>query len=120
MIVFIVWLLIGIWVYKDAERRGKSGILWFFVILLLGLIGIIIWLVVRPPIGGDPNQQAGSGRICPDCGRSIPMDARICPYCTKVFHDDHMTQQPTLKYCPHCGSRNKIDATFCEKCGSQI
>jgi len=23
------------------------------------------------------------GRMCPTCGRPIPMDARICPYCAK-------------------------------------
>jgi len=24
-------------------------------------------------------------RICPNCGRSIPVDARICPYCKRDF-----------------------------------
>jgi len=27
------------------------------------------------------------GRICPNCGRSIPFDANICPYCSKRFED---------------------------------
>lgn len=25
------------------------------------------------------------GRTCPNCGRSIPMDAHLCPYCTTQF-----------------------------------
>lgn len=29
--------------------------------------------------------SAYSGRICPNCGRPIPMDANICPYCGKNF-----------------------------------
>lgn len=45
---FIIWILIGIWVYKDAEKRGKSGVLWLILVIILGIIGLIIWLVVRP------------------------------------------------------------------------
>ena len=81
---FVIWILVAIWVYRDAEKRGSSGVLWLLIIIILGIIGIIIWLVVRPPIGGHPKEQA-SGRICPNCGRPIPMDARVCPYCGKQF-----------------------------------
>jgi len=86
LIWFIIFIAIGIWVYKDAEKRGKSGALWLIIVILLGIIGIIIWLLVRPPIGGYQQQPAPStGRMCPSCGRPIPMDARICPYCGKRF-----------------------------------
>ena len=65
LIWFIVFIAIAIWVYKDAERRGKSGALWLIIVILLGLIGIIIWLIVRPPIGGEPRQPThGTGRMC--------------------------------------------------------
>lgn len=26
-------------------------------------------------------------RICPNCGKHIPFDAKICPYCSKKFKD---------------------------------
>jgi hypothetical protein len=78
IIWFIVWILVAIWVYKDAEKRGKSGVLWLIIVILLGLIGLIIWLVVR-------GEKSGSSRHCPNCGRGIPEDARICPYCNKKF-----------------------------------
>lgn len=83
LIPIIIGLLIGIWVYKDAEKRGKSGILWFFIVLVLGIIGLIIWIVVRPPIGGEKGAEPD--RRCPNCGRAIPTDARVCPYCNKNF-----------------------------------
>ena len=85
LIPFIIWIVLGIWVYKDAEKRGKSGILWFIIILILGIVGLIIWLVVRPPIGGE--KAAASDRKCPNCGRPIPMYARACPYCAKNFEE---------------------------------
>ena len=91
IIWFVIWILIAIWVYRDAEKRGSSGALWLIIVILLGLIGIIIWLVVRPPIGGAPTQQAQQAqqpeRRCPNCGRPIPMDARVCPYCSKKFDE---------------------------------
>ena len=85
IIWFIIFIAIAIWVYKDAEKRGSSGALWLILVILLGIIGIIIWLIVRPPIGGKPGQQPGTGRMCPNCGRPIPMDAQVCPYCGKQF-----------------------------------
>jgi len=48
VIWLVIWLLVGIWVYRDAESRGASGVLWLLVVLVLGIIGLIIYLVVRP------------------------------------------------------------------------
>ena len=78
---FLVWFIIGILVYRDAERRKKNGLLWFFVILLLGLIGLVVWLIVRPPLGKEGK------RYCSGCGREIPFDAMLCPYCGRKFED---------------------------------
>jgi len=85
IIIFIIWIVIAIWVYKDAEKRGSSGALWLIIVIITGIIGLIIWLVVRPPIGG--KKEGASGRVCPACGRPIPMDAQVCPYCGKNFKE---------------------------------
>ncbi len=82
LVWFIIFILIGIWAYRDAEKRGKSGALWLIIVILLGLLGIIIWLIVRPPVGGEKKE---SDRRCPNCGRVIPVDAKTCPYCSKTF-----------------------------------
>jgi hypothetical protein len=85
IVSFIIGILLAIWVYRDAEKRGGSSVLWLLIVLITGIIGLIIWLVVRPPIGGKPKQQSDQGRMCPSCGRNIPMDAQVCPYCGKDF-----------------------------------
>ncbi len=64
-IVWIVLLIIEIlilrWVYRDAKKRGKSGGLWVLIVLFTGLIGIIIWLLIRPPVQPPmPPQQYGA------------------------------------------------------------
>ena len=33
-IVFIIGIVIAIWVYKDAERRGSSGALWLVIVII--------------------------------------------------------------------------------------
>ena len=83
-VVWIIFIVIAIWVYRDAEKRGSNGVLWLIIVIITGIIGIIIWLVVRPPIGGKKPE---SERRCPNCGRPIPMDARVCPYCSKKFEE---------------------------------
>ena len=85
IIWFVIFILIAIWVYKDAERRGKSGALWLIIVIILGLIGILIWLLVRPPIMRDEEKMEDDRRRCPNCGRIIPFDAKFCPYCNKKF-----------------------------------
>lgn len=89
IIMFIIWIAIGIWMYKDAEKRGKSGALWLIIGLIFGIIGIIIWLLVRPPEKSfyekKEAEKQQQDRNCPECGRAIPMDANVCPYCGKKF-----------------------------------
>ena len=68
---FVVWILIAIWVYRDAEKRGGSGALWLIIVLFTWIIGLIIWLVVRPPIG-EIKKEETQERRCPGCGRIIP------------------------------------------------
>jgi len=90
-VIPIIWLIIAIviaiWVYKDAEKRGSSGALWLIIVIFTGIIGLIIWLVIRPPIGGEKKAAGGAepDRRCPNCGRGIPNDATTCPYCGKKF-----------------------------------
>ena len=44
---FIIAILIAVWVYRDAEKRGESGVLWLIIVLITGIIGLIIWLIIR-------------------------------------------------------------------------
>ncbi len=49
VIILIIFILIAIWVYRDAESRGMSGVLWLIIVIILSWIGLIIYLVVRKP-----------------------------------------------------------------------
>lgn len=80
---FVIWLAVGLWAKKDAEERGEGGVKWFLVVFILGIFGLLIWLAVRPSNRIDSKNK--SDRRCPSCGRIIPEDANVCPYCGKKF-----------------------------------
>ncbi len=96
LLVFLVWVYVCIWVYRDAEKRGSSGALWAILVFFFGLIPLIIWLVVRPPIpalhpyggmGYMPPPPTPMYQNCPTCGQPmtiIPQYNRwYCNYCRK-------------------------------------
>jgi hypothetical protein len=50
----VVWIAVKIaiivFVYRDAQARGAEAMLWLILCLFTDLIGLIIWLNVRPPL----------------------------------------------------------------------
>jgi len=62
LLPLIINILIGYWMYKDAKRRGKSGAAWFVIGFFFNILGLIIWLLIRPPLQpaapyGQPQYQ---------------------------------------------------------------
>ena len=96
LIFFIIWLYLLFWIYKDAEKRGSSGLLWVVLFFFLSWIALIIWLIVRGPIQpaggvhhhhyhGAPPAAAAQAQFCPTCGqpmRWVPEHSILyCNYC---------------------------------------
>ncbi len=94
LIFLLIAILISIWIYKDAEKRGKEGILWVIILILTGGIpGLVLWLLVRPDMEevkkkeldrkewGKQTRLKSTPRppppppeeknICPDCKRKL-------------------------------------------------
>lgn len=47
--VVFLWVVSIIWAFRDARRRGKSGLLVALVVIVLPWpIGFLAWLVFRP------------------------------------------------------------------------
>ena len=113
LFLFILWIAVIVWVYRDAERRGMNGILWALLVLIGNLIGLLIYLIVRsdtlgivqdttsgPTTYSCPKCQEPVGRnfiYCPHCGTSLQ---NICPECKKSV-------EANWKLCPHCGKKLK-------------
>lgn len=68
----IIAILICVWLYRDAEKRGKEGLMWVFLLIFINFtlpfiglaIVIIIWLFVREdkPIGKQKQYGAYPGQ----------------------------------------------------------
>ena len=85
-------------------------------IFLLGFIIFIIGFIISE---GTKLEKITQNRFCVDCGRAIPFDARLCPYCGKNYE----TNQSTIKKernCLKCGFNNDLDAIYCNKCGNKL
>lgn len=90
--------ILGVYVYRDAARRGMNALLWALVAVLApSLIGLLIYLLVRGnysdlrcPRCDEPVKE--SFVICPRCGAKLRPS---CPNCA-------MPVEPDWKLCPRC------------------
>ena len=52
VLLFLIGIAIAVWVYRDASKRypknSSMPAIWLLIVLLTGLIGLIIYIIVRP------------------------------------------------------------------------
>jgi len=52
----IVHILVAVWVYQDIRRRNSGSGIWIVIALLTGLLGALVYAVVR--IGDTPQPKS--------------------------------------------------------------
>ncbi|HSA94838.1 MAG TPA: zinc ribbon domain-containing protein [Acidobacteriota bacterium] len=115
--LIVLWGAVLVWVYRDAEKRGMSGILWLLLVLIGNVIGLLIYAIVRsetPARRRAENGGAGAAccpaGACPACGKTVTPGYAYCPYCGK-----------SLKMaCPACGKPVEPDWKACPACGAPV
>lgn len=51
LVFFVIYIVSLVWVYRDAERHGKSGIVVALLVALISWpIGLVVWLLVRDKV----------------------------------------------------------------------
>jgi RNA polymerase subunit RPABC4/transcription elongation factor Spt4 len=117
----IVWFVVIVWVYKDAERRGMSGILWALLVFIGNLIGLLIYLIVRqdhpvccaPETPKPPASATSSTLTCPSCKKPVEKAFTYCPHCGAALQPSCKScgkpVEAAWKVCPHCGSTLKSE-----------
>lgn len=112
----LVWILVGVWVYRDAESRAMNGALWLIIVLLLSLIGIIIYLIVRGdhPVGGRP-MYAPYG-YPPYGGMPPPVPPPAPPPMTTAAPPG----ASAATTCGNCGAPLPAGVGFCPNCGTKL
>ena len=102
LMVLVLPVLVGVYVYRDAKRRKMNAALWTLIAILApSLIGFIIYLLVR---GNYSNLK------CPRCGTGVTEQYVVCPKCGVKFHPS----------CPNCSTPVEADWAVCPKCAQPL
>ena len=78
------WLIFAIVVGVGADSRGRSGIGWFFLSVLISPLLAFVLLVLLPSLksaGGAGAPTPETHVKCPDCRELVLKDARVCKHC---------------------------------------
>ncbi len=127
MLFIPLWLVFSIMVGLYANSKGRSGLGFFFLSLILSpLIGLIVALLVKPD--AKKIEQAvlatGENKKCPYCAEIIKREAIVCRFCGREVPAEQKPQE-SAPYppgaCRHCGSTmNHSTATRCIACGKLL
>jgi len=131
---FIIAILIMVWVYKDAESRGMSGVLWLIIVFFLSWIGLIIYLVVRKPKMVHPGMvQYGAMPVPPPgYGQAPPPGYAQAPPPGYGQAPSPAYGQPAQGYqpppappamptnCRYCGAQVPPGSAVCPRCGGRL
>jgi len=116
--LIIIWLSFVYWTYRDARLRNTSAFFWALVVLVFNFLGLVLYLILRPPEYVDDmvERDLGIKRMemlldskqlkCPACSNDIKEDYLICPYCRKKLKNS----------CVKCGRPLELDWKVCPYC----
>ncbi|MEA3459737.1 MAG: zinc ribbon domain-containing protein, partial [Chloroflexota bacterium] len=112
------------WTFNDIRSRSKDlffQLLAALLALVLGPIGLLIYLVLRPretlaeayarTLEEETLlQDVGEREVCPHCKRRVRPEFMFCPYCHTRLK----------KACPDCGRLLRLQWDICPYCGSAL
>jgi hypothetical protein len=101
---FACFIFMIAYVNRDASRRGMNSALWTILVLVFlpswGLIGFIIYLLMREPLPYP----------CPQCGTAVGARFNFCSNCKCNLHPS----------CPQCKREVGELDKFCPNCGNDL
>jgi hypothetical protein len=121
LFLFVFWLALVFWTWRDATKRGAMAWFWSLVVLIFNIAGWAIYMVVRPPEYVDDVRERqleiksreaalsrDSGR-CPSCFRPVEPDYLVCPNCMRTLRKECIECERALdmkwSICPYCKTR---------------
>ncbi|MEM7334054.1 MAG: zinc ribbon domain-containing protein [Chloroflexota bacterium] len=119
-----LWLSLIIWAFRDMRARSRdpfAQILAGLVVAALPIVGVIIYLILRPPetlaeayeraLEEEALLQEIEERpSCPGCSRTMNPNWILCPYChtrlKKACQDCNSLLDLQWNLCPFCGNHH--------------
>jgi RNA polymerase subunit RPABC4/transcription elongation factor Spt4 len=121
-VVTAIWLGLILWTWRDMRLRSRDPLAQIaasLMVAVLGIFGIIIYVMLRPPETLTEAyersleeeallQNIEEKPVCPGCGRPSKDGWQVCPYChTKL-----------KKACPQCGELLELPWNLCPYCAT--
>ena len=119
-----LWISLVIWAFRDMRARSRdpfAQVLSALVVALLPVVGIIIYLILRPQetlAEGYERaleeeallQEIEEKPRCPGCSRTTEANWLLCPYChtrlKKACQDCQSLLELQWNLCPYCGNHH--------------
>ncbi|MGW8318288.1 MAG: double zinc ribbon domain-containing protein [Candidatus Promineifilaceae bacterium] len=117
------WISLVIWAFRDMRSRSRdpfAQILSALVVALLPGVGLLIYLILRPPETLTEAyeraleeeallQEIEERPACPGCSRTVDPEWILCPHCHTRLR----------KACPDCERLMELQWELCPYCGNQ-
>jgi hypothetical protein len=117
-----LWISLVIWTYRDARKRTRDPlirILATLVAAILFLPGVLIYIILRPPLTLEDEyqktleeeallQSIEDNPLCPGCSRKLDPQWIVCPNCHTRLK----------KPCTQCGKLMDLAWNLCPYCGT--
>jgi RNA polymerase subunit RPABC4/transcription elongation factor Spt4 len=123
--VVALWISLVIWTFRDMRARSRDAfaqLLAALLMLVLGPVGIILYLLLRPRETLAEKyersleeeallQDIEERQICPGCKQPIDTDYMLCPIChTRLRQPCVQCERlihPRWAVCPYCATSQK-------------
>ena len=116
----IIYVLIVVWVARDAYHRGAVWWAWALV-ALIPIVGVIAYVLLRPSLYRiDRDEQELEIALkqrqlmkygeCASCGYPVEADYVVCPSC----------QQRLKNVCPNCRKALDPSWSICPYCATPV
>lgn len=99
LLVCVYWVLVALWMYRDAARCKLSPLYWGLIGLFTSLIGLIVYKIYKH-----------SAALCPACGAAQSAGHLYCANCGAQLG----------ARCANCGGKVGAKDSFCHHCGNKI
>ncbi|MBO4364861.1 MAG: zinc ribbon domain-containing protein [Eggerthellaceae bacterium] len=120
MLCAVLYVLVVVWVARDAYQRGTLWWLWAVIALVPG-IGLIAYVLLRPSLlRVDRDEQELEIALkqrqlmhygeCATCGYPVEADYVVCPNC----------HQRLKNVCSSCGKPLDSAWTVCPYCATSV
>ncbi len=118
MLCAVLYVLVVVWVARDAYQRGTLWWLWA-IIALIPVVGLIAYVLLRPSLlRVDRDEQELEIALkqrqlmrygeCATCGYPVESDYVVCPNCHQrlknVCSNCSKALDPAWTVCPYCAT----------------